>query len=660
MPQCYLVTDFETRSEADLRKVGSSEYSLHTSTRVLCVAWRYGTKEELPTAKTKSWSPAYPSDYGEFINALLNPEVILIGHNVLFEQFIIRNVLSRILSSRPGLRSIPVSRFLCSASLAAALALPRSLEGAAKAIGLKAQKDLIGHKLMMKMSKPRRSTKNDSRKWHNSSSDLKRLIQYCKQDVDTTVELFLKLPDLCPQERKIWELDQKINHRGFLIDRELVKTVLFMIEKELKELDTKTQEITNGEIRSVGQRDATLSWLNKRGFNLPDLKADTVLEILKSESIKTSEGGRLLEIRQAVSKTSTAKYTTFENLSRTDGRCRDSLLYHGASTGRWTGKNVQVQNFPRGNIKDTDYACQILKDCDLEMVRLIYGNPMEVFSSCLRGMIIPTPGKELFCADYNAIETRVLFWIANHEEGLNAYRETRDLYREMASSVYRKDFELVTESERDVGKKIILGAGYGLGWKKFLKVCEQSGIEMDERLAELAINAYRSTHHPVPTLWKLFDKAAVYATENRKKVLINHTKWFVENDFLYCELPSGRRLAYYKPEVRYELTPWGEKAPKLYHYGINPVSKQWELSGTYGGKLVENVVQGVARDFLAAAMIRLEDAGYQVLLTCHDEAVSEKENGSLKEYLDLMTVVPQWGEGCPITAEGWKGLRYRK
>jgi DNA polymerase len=372
----------------------------------------------------------------------------------------------------------------------------------------------------------------------------------------------------------------------------------------------------------------------------------------------------MLELRQAVSKTSTAKYQAFEMRSRYDGRLRDILMYWAASTGRWGGKGVQPQNFPRGTIKNTIQAAGILAEGDLELVRMIYGDPMSAFSSCLRNMIVAPEGKVFDVADYAAIETRVLFWVANHEAGLKALREDRDLYCEQASDIYGRHITKEDALERQVGKGVILGCGYQMGWKKFLQTCLSQGITIDEAIAQKAVTSYRTVNYPVVRLWDNTIRAAIAAVLNpKKRFKINHVTWFVENGFLWCELPSGRRLAYYGPEVRYEMTPWGDKRPVLYHYGVNPVTRKWQSDKTYGGRLVENIIQAISRDLMAEAMLKIEATGiWEIVLSVHDELIGERKKGegSNELFNELMSAVPAWGEGLPVKVEGWSGERYRK
>ena len=272
---------------------------------------------------------------------------------------------------------------------------------------------------------------------------------------------------------------------------------------------------------------------------------------------------------------------------------------------------------------------------------------------------------KLFCADYSAIEARVLFWLAGHTDGVKAFADSRPIYEEMAARIYRKEITKVTKAERELGKRVILGCGYNMGPKKFMETCQTfADLKVDEALAQMAVSVYRELHWPVPVLWKTVEHAALAAVSTGKRFETGNgqangrTQWFCENKILYARLPSGRKLAYVYPEIQYKLTPWFEKRPALYHYSVNPISEKWELGGTYGGRLVENITQAVARDFLVEAMLRIENAGYRIVLTVHDEIVAENEKGSLEEFENLMSEIPAWGKGCPIKVAGWVGPRY--
>lgn len=669
MSQIYLIHDYETRSEADLKKTGAWEYAVHPSTRILCLAYRSGTREELATAEIKTWSPAFsPTAPSDFMEMMLDPTITKVARNAGFEQAVARHVLPRYVGGRGNpariLRAgIPPEQWTCTAALAATHALPRSLEGTCTVLKLPFQKDMVGHRLMLKMSKPRKATKHNSSKWHNKLSDLRRLMEYCASDVAADTSAFLKLPPLIAREKEIWCLDQRINQHGFQVDRALVKAALKVREEEMGNFTREIRELTGGEVQTPGQRDVLLKWFASHGLVLENLQAKTVSDALEASGNLPPHVKRVLEIRSYSTKTSTKKYAALEARTRFDGRLRDILVYHAASPGRWGGSGFQPQNLPRGLIKDSIAASEVLATGDTDLIRLLYGEPMEVLSSCLRNTIVAPKGRIFYCGDYAAIEARKLFWLAKHDAGVEAFHNNEPMYEQMAAIIYNVPLEKVTSEMRFVGKQAVLGCGYGMGWKKFIGQCAQFGVTVTEEVAKKAVYAYRDFHAPVPQLWKNYERAAVAAVLNPgKKYSINHTTWYMRGLFLYCVLPSGRRLAYYGPRVRYENTPWGEKRPVLYHWGVDSRTKKWVIQKTWGGTLTENVCQAMSRDFMAEAMLRLDRHGYTVVLSVHDELLCEHDEGkgSVEEFCALMATRPDWAAGAPVKVEGWTGNRYRK
>jgi DNA polymerase len=288
-------------------------------------------------------------------------------------------------------------------------------------------------------------------------------------------------------------------------------------------------------------------------------------------------------------------------------------------------------------------------------------------------MLMAGKGKTLIAGDFASIEARVLFWLARDKTALDIFRavdkdpeNNPDIYMVQAGSIYGIDPMKAYKGseERYLGKKSILGLGYGMGWRKFQStVFDESGIELDNLFAKRVVDKYRKRWKSVPRLWKRFESAAIKAVMDRVSVRVNnYVKYECNGPFLYCILPSGRKLAYYKPHIIEDLDPWDNETHKLAYYGTNSQSYKWERIHTYGGKLTENAVQAIARDLMAYAMLRLERSGYRIVLTVHDEIVCEVPNtiGSDKIFRDIMSIVPKWARGCPIECESWIGKRYRK
>jgi DNA polymerase bacteriophage-type len=299
----------------------------------------------------------------------------------------------------------------------------------------------------------------------------------------------------------------------------------------------------------------------------------------------------------------------------------------------------------------------------LSWIRENYKNPMDVFSSIIRGVIIPPHGQEFFCADFAAVEARIAFWVAGHDEGVQAFLDNRKLYEEMASEAFQMPIEEVTKDslERFVGKESVLGCQYGMGWKKFKSQCWKKGVKrVDDEMAKKAVYAYRKLHWPVPQAWKDLEKAVVAAIRTGDTFQVCKSRIYLRGDWLNIQLPSGRRLRYYKPRVSYKQLASGHMVPEIRFWGIEHY--QWCETTIWGGIFFNHIVQGVARDLLAFSMMGIEESGYCVVVHAHDEVLAERKigEGNLDEYLSLMTKMPDWAADAPIRAEGWVGKRYRK
>lgn len=696
--------DFETQSAAELKKTGAYEYSIDPSTRALClrikspgrlIAFLKYEHLQIPYNKLSA------SFREKFENCVNNIDSFR-AHNAFFEQCIYNNILVR----RLGWPEIPAKVWACTAAKAAAVAIPRNLNDAGLVMDIKIKKDFEGHRVMMKLCKPtgawarwkKELEKHQARGndgavdqlyseqppqfWtpETAPEDFAKLYAYCIQDVDAEENLDQVLPELTPKEQAVWLLDQKINFRGVAVDMPLVQKITNIMKAESKTMAKTLDIVTMGLVSSGNARNQILEFLDLEGITLPDLKAKTVDDFLKNGKA-TGDAKTLLEIRRALSKASTAKYNKFLMCAKSDGRVRDLFLYCGASTGRWGGKNVQPQNFPRGIIKDIDDAINNINTLEVADLKLLYGdNLMPLFSSVLRGMFIASKGHELFVQDWNAIETRVLFWLSGHEAGLDMFRNGQDPYRDQASDIFKKSPLDISDDERQVGKAAVLGCGYQMGPKKFMTAAwdvYRAKVSLD--LAKIAVTSYRTKHFPVTEVWENYFKAACFAVENpSKRYTAGKCFFYMFESFLMIELPSGRRLAYKDPSVVFEdvhiKNDDGEivnkfMTKKLKYFAINHKAKRtetvipkWSLETTYGGKITENIVQAVSRDLLAFAMVNAEKAGFKVLMHAHDELVCEALIGekTSDDYKNIMEKIPLWAEGLPLKASGWTGFRYKK
>lgn len=736
-----ITKDFESRSEVNLKKVGAYKYSIHHSTKPTCFSFK---KHGHPVvyfldfhAINKPWKEQSIVLQDMWIRFILEGYQFS-AHNSFFERCIYDNILVK----RYGWPPIPPRQRRCTAAKAAACALPRNLEGAGEAMRLRIQKDRRGYSAMMATCKPTKSWKAWKKLQDKISNGGKltsrqikafekpeppmflepeaapevwsTLYEYCKIDTRTEELLDDSLPDLNPAEQEIWFFNQRLNWRGLPIDMPTVKKASTIMTVESAELREELDEITMGLVKSPGAIKSILNFLLIDGVELPNLRAKTVDEILKTRNDLDSDMVRLLEIRQALSKSSTKKYQTFLDRAADDYRVRDVLLYHGASTGRDTGVGIQPHNFPRGLIKvekSRPYAAiENVIECDHEMLNILYGPSLGIlFSSILRNMILPSPGCELFVADFSKIEVAVLWWLAGNETGLEILRSGKDPYIYQAAENLGKSYEEVEEAvlreerwaldARQLGKAQILGNGFGMGAAKFKTTAwDMYGLALTEKQSKEAVDSYRETHSTVPALWEAYEVAAIQAVEYGGIRMTGKCKFFSRDQFLWIELPSGRRLAYRDPQIswrvrEYEVWEDMEKgklpvikddplsrfneekqvwqksvkrqtAPKktLEFMAVNSKTKKWALERSWGGTLTENCVQAVARDLMMPAMLRLEKRGYRGLISIHDEGICEKMigHGDIEEFIKILCEVPPWGAGLPIEAKGWKGPRYRK
>lgn len=668
-----VVIDYETRSDIDLKKVGAIKYAKHPATEIICIGYKIGD------APAKLWAPlrndSFPSDLYE---ALISTRYKLVAHNALFEQCITRWVLPRQLMWSQNEFIISPTRWKCTAAKSAACALPRSLEGAGDALKLTTQKDKVGSRLIKKYMKPTVGwTKwkkggcigKEPKKYYDDWVELEAIYDYCLTDVDTEALLDETLPDLIPYEQEVWVHNQKMNLQGVQIDLETVRHVLNIWDAKVLELQESVREVTNGELNSVLQVKKLTEWFRSRGADFSNLRAQTVKDALKDETLD-DDVKHVLKVRAAVSKSSIKKYRAMVTRADSDGRVRDLTLYHGAAPGRESGRGLQPHNFPRGTVKDTNFAIDIIKECDsIDELGLFYRSPAEVLSSCLRGMITASPKKILNVADLNAIECRVLNWFANQQDVLKDFSEGKDPYKKMSSRIFNIDIDDVDDDQRFLGKTAELGCGYQMGKDRFYETCTDWGVpNVDIDLASRAVDVYRESHQFVVKLWGIVERAAIAAVERpntRFTIRANPDApitFLFEKKFLWCILPSGRRLSFPFATVRNSEDRWGRIKPTLYYWRVAPQSQKWVETGTYGGSLVESICQATARDITVNGIMNITNAGYNYLFQVHDEIISEndEDKSDIEEYCNLFTTLPAWAKGLPTKAGGWTGFRYKK
>jgi DNA polymerase len=681
-----LVIDFETRSVADLRETGLFVYAKHWSTEVWVACYAIGS------GPVRGWLPSdkVPADLAAHVRAGLP----IIAHNAFFE----RVIWATVMSPRRGWPEPRLEQWHCTAAMAAAMAIPRKLEKAAEVLGCTFQKDMPGHRLMLKMAKPR--TVGDipcffcgaiageeaaspdclchrdhgwriNVTWHDDAESIKRGTEYCIRDVETERELLTKLRPLSAFEREVWLLDQRINERGVSVDLPAARNSRLMVEELLVKLNTELSRLTDGAVTAATQVAKLLTWLRSRGVALSEadegnnLGKEDVEALLKTDLPPVCR--RALQIRLEAAKTSTSKLNAYIARTSADGRMRDNLLYQGAGrTGRWAGKGAQLQNLPRGGVEQVEDLLAIIRnEASPDFIEL-FGPPLEVVSACLRPMLMAATEHELIGADYNAIEARGTAWLAGAERMLGIFARGDDPYRDMASQIYGRPADSFSKSsrERQLGKIAVLGLGYQMGSERFRQSCAKEGVVITEHEAEKVKRIYREANREIVQLWNTLEAAAIRALRDPGTwfYVANERIGFVKEDaWLYLRLPSGRCLTYANPKYEQVDTPIGPRWSPTFD-GVSSGTYRWERQKLYGGKLTENAVQAICRDLLATAMLHLDEAGYRVVLHIHDEVVAEVPEGAgdVREFERLMCEVPDWAQGFPMKTEGWRATRYRK
>jgi DNA polymerase len=665
-----LSIDFETRSTVDLRKVGVYAYAAHPTTDIWCMAFAFDEEE------VGLWVPPYYRVRGNdhplsgFTMAGVQERVsvhVLAGGeirawNAQFERVIWRHILG----PRYGFPVPQPDQFVDTMIEAAAMALPFKLEQAAKVLGLPEQKDMGGNRLAKQMAKPRKPRKNEDPAallWWEDPERLGKLYEYCRQDVRTERGVMGHLRRLSRHERKLYLLDQEVNDRGVRIDVPLVKASLKLAKKATERANVRMSELTNGSVTAVTKVGDITTWLQGRGVEVTSLAKDIVRDLLAGDISGVERD--VLQLRADAGKSSAAKLQTFLAALGADHRVRGLLQFHGAGTGRWSGRLVQPQNFPRPTVKNPEvYIPQVLAG-DYDAIEAEHP-VLHILASLLRSMITASPGHRLMGADFAQIEARVLAWIAEQDDLLDLFASGGKVYEDMAAYIFGVPLSEVTPEQRQIGKNTVLGCGYQMGAARYREQArEQTGIDIGDDLSLQAVEGYRAKNHRIKQFWWDIETAAKSAVLRPGTVAhvgregaIRFTK---RGRFLWCVLPSGRPLAYADPIIKMRETQWGPKRG-LQCMGVNSVTKQWRVTHLYGGHLTENVVQAMARDLMASAMLRVEKRGYPVVLTVHDEVLADvpEDHGSIEEFEALMRVRPRWARGLPVAADAWEGRRYRK
>ena len=873
----FISVDFETRSTVDLRRSGVYPYAQHPTTEVWCVAYM------LPgEAEPRVWRPGDPID--EDLAHWAREAKPLRAWNAQFE----RVIWNEIMAGRYGWPETTIGQWYCTAADARAMSLPGQLGQAADALGTDQQKDTQGANLMMRMSRPRKVHADGSLEWWDVPDRVQRLIDYCKQDVRTELEIKSKIHSLSSDERRVFELDQTINDRGVRFDRELATAAKAVAQAAVDLANQRLRTITGGAVFSISAVSQMVDWIRSRGVETDSVAKAAVKKMLASDI--PDDVRQVLTLREEAGKSSVAKIEAMFEAACRDDRIRGLLMYHGASTGRWSGRLVQPQNFPRGAVSDPERFIPQVLARDVDSIDFEYP-VLDVISSMLRPMLTAAPGHKLVAADFSAIEARVLAWLADEPDLLSTFRDGGDVYKVMASKIYSSPVESISKSQRQMGKSClagdtkvltdrgtirldkvtrshkvwdgenwvrhgglvfqgrketithsgltatpdhliltesgwvawravaasrrlfqrslrgtppsppcptkpteigsylgsalqsagatlrqikttlttaaeaftstssgettgplssltsrpsqagtirrwiwtaltmtrgtsratsglrlakrifrtvatlatwrkeseswknvyditnagpnhrftvltddgpiivhncILGLGYGMGAKTFVTACrDMAGVIISADESKQVVDLYRASNPAIVGLWRELEAAAMRAVEEPGTVqgaADGRVAFKRDRGYLWLRLPSGRRLCYSGPILADRVTPWGSTAKAVRVWGVNSVTRKWQQYDLYSGLITENVVQAIARDVLVEAMQRAEGSGFPVVLSVHDEVVTEvpEEGPGASELEEIMNVVPDWAPGLPLASEGWSGFRYRK
>lgn len=647
MPQ-ILSIDIETYSEVDIRACGAYKYA--ENCEILLLAYSFDNEPVFVIDLTKEGLPAH------IHKALTDKNILKTAYNAAFERACI--------SACYGL-NLPPEQWECTLMRSAMAGLPLSLDESAKALNLEQQKDNTGKNLIRYFCMPCKPTKTNGERLRNlpehDPAKWQAFMNYNMQDVVTEKAvrqalLFLTIPE---QEKKLWDLDQRINETGVKIDKTLVTHAVEMdlnFRNKLVNEATKLTGLNNA--NSIAQ---LKKWLEEEtDSEIESLKKDAIPKlILDTDSEKAK---RVLTIRQELSKTSVKKYTAMLNAAGSGDRIRGLLQFYGANrTGRWAGRLVQVQNLPRGTFgsKNLDAARNCVISNDSELLEICFGAIPDTLSQLVRTAFIPEEGKRFIVSDFSAIEARVIAWLAGERWRLEVFNTHGKIYEASAAQMFKVPIESITKSSpfRQKGKIAELALGYQGGNGALIKMGALDMGLTEEELPGI-VKAWRDANPAIVQLWWNMDKAAKNAIRSNSVIPIGKGAYFqYKKGYLLMGLPSGRTLCYAKAALGQ-----GSVGEIINYWGVDQTTKKWTKLETYGGKLVENVIQAIARDCLAQALLNVHEAGYRTVMHVHDEIVCELPigKGSLKELNALLCKPEKWMAGLPLKAEGFEALYYKK
>jgi DNA polymerase len=656
--QRKLHRDYETRSRVDLRKVGAAAYAADPATEIICVAFAV---DDQPVQLWRPGDPVPPA----WFEAGADPGWTAVAHNDAFESAIEQHVLH----PRHGFPLIPPERHRCTMAASLALGLPARLGLLADVLELANRKDAAGERLMHQMAKPRKARNGEDPGvyWFDDDDRVLRLGNYCIQDVEVEREADDRLLSLSDAEQTLWTLSNSINARGFHVDRQFAEAARKIAKAAAPEINDEIAAVTGGAVTSIAQVARLTEWLQLNGCTAPKLDRKAIAKLLDDDEL-AAPVRRALELRLGGAQAAAKKIDALLARAGSDDRVRGAFRHHGAATGRWAGEGFQPQNLKRPVVEDLDAAIAAVKTGDYEHVKQLYPQQtLAVVGDCNRSMISAAPGRVLIGADFSSIESRVLAWVAGEEWKLDAYRRfdaTRDPRDEPYCATACRIFRVPSGSfdknspERAVGKTCDLAFGFQGGlnaWRKF------EPDKFPDAEVEVFKTEWRAAHPKIQRFWYDIDRAAVTAVRERGTVVqCGLVALKCAGAFLQIKLPSGRKLSYPMPRIVED-----DRSRRRVVFADNAAGQFTDCrhgQGAYGGTWTENIISGIARDLLAEAMLRVEAAGYPIVLHVHDEVVAEVPIGfgSEQEFTELMTRKPTWALELPIAASAWNGPRYCK
>ena len=650
--------DIETYSSVDLIKSGVYRYVEAPDFDVLLIGYSYDDEDEVHVIDTMSIDRDTDEELRSFCEALTDPDILKTAYNANFE----RTCLARWLR-----KPMPPEQWQCTMIKALTLGLPGSLASSGAALGLPEDKlkDPQGKALIQYFSKPCKPTRaNGGRERNFPTHDpekWKLYIEYNRQDVVTEKEIRKQLAPYktIDAEQALWALDQRMNDNGVRLDVAMIEKIVDYDARRSRELQAEAQAITG--LENPNSLAQLKRWLAEQNVGMTSVTKDTIEEALKNRNLPANVR-RVLEIRTALGKTSVAKYSTMLAAVCADDRLRGILQFYGANrSGRWAGRLVQTHNLARNSLPDLALARELAASGDFGTMQTLFGETAFVFSELVRTAFVPSEGCRFVVSDFSAIEARVVAWIAGEDWVLDTFRAGKDIYCETAAMMYHVPVEKhgINGHLRAKGKVATLACGYqgGVG---AMKRMDRSGSIPEEELQSI-VDAWRAANPKIKKLWYLCETAAKTAiTEHRTVRLPRGIAFSYINGNLFIKLPGGRKLCYWSTRLKMDPRDGRER---ITYMGVNQETKAWGETETYGGKLVENIVQATARDCLAVAMTRVSTLGYKIVMHVHDEMIVDvpcEDTEAAAVINDIMGQGIDWAPGLPLKGDTYETDFYKK